>query len=74
MDLRTSGKVFSWWGGDIMAAVGTEYREDDLEDVRPPFSGENPASSGLDPTNNDFLLHPPRPDVIGDRQVTRVYA
>ena len=73
-DLRTSGKVFSWWGGDIMAAVGTEYREDDLEDLRPPFSGENPASSGLDPTNNDFLLHPPRPDVIGDRQVASLYA
>jgi iron complex outermembrane recepter protein len=43
-------------------------------DVRPPFSGENPASSGLDPTNNDFLLHPPRPDVFGDREVTSVYA
>lgn len=74
VDLRTTGRVLSWWGGDIMAAVGTEYREDDLEDLRPPFSGENPANSGLDTTNNDFLLHPPRPDVIGDRQVTSLYA
>jgi hypothetical protein len=30
--------------------------------------------SGLDPLNNDFLLHPPRPDVFGDREVTSVYA
>ena len=73
-DLRASGRVISWWGGDIMAAVGTEYREEELEDVRPPFSGENPVDSGLDPTNNDFLLHPPRPDVFGDRQVTSLYA
>ncbi|HEY0965990.1 MAG TPA: TonB-dependent receptor [Opitutaceae bacterium] len=73
-NLRTTGRLLSWWGGDIMAAIGTEYREEDLEDLRPPFSGENPASSGLDPTNNDFLLHPPRPDVIGDRQVASLYA
>lgn len=57
-----------------MAAFGTEYRKEKLSDVRPPFSGENPADSGLDNTNNDFLLHPPRPDVIGERDVTSVYA
>ena len=73
-DVRASGRVLSWWGGDIMAAVGAEHRREDLEDLRPPFSGENPASSGLDTTNNDFLLHPPRPDVLGDRDVTSVYA
>jgi outer membrane receptor protein involved in Fe transport len=73
-DLRTSGRLFRWWGGDVMAAFGGEYRTEDLNDLRPPFSGENPASSGLNPTDNDFLLHPPRPDVIGDRTVTSFYA
>jgi outer membrane receptor protein involved in Fe transport len=73
-DLRTSGTLFTLWGADVQAAFGAEYRREDLRDVRPPFSGENPASSGLDPLNNDFLLHPPRPDVFGDREVTSVYA
>ena len=73
-DLRANGRLFEWWGGEVKAALGAEYRREDLRDVRPPFSGENPASSGLDTTNNDFLLHPPRPDVFGDREVTSVYA
>jgi iron complex outermembrane receptor protein len=73
-DVRASGTVLSWWGGDIKAAIGAEHRREDLEDIRPPFHGENPASSGLETTNNDFLLHPPRPDVFGDRDVTSVYA
>ncbi len=73
-DIRATGQLFSWWGGDAQAAVGIEHRREDLEDVRPPFSGENPTSSGLSTTNNDFLLHPPRPDVFGDRDITSVYA
>ena len=73
-DLRFTGRVLRWWGGDIMASLGGEYRKDKLADLRPPFSGENPASSGLATTDNDFLLHPPRPDVLGDRDVTSFYA
>ena len=73
-DLRANGKLFALFGKDVMAAVGIEYRQEDLRDVRPPFSGENPPGSGLDVTNNDFLLHPPRPDVFGDREVTSAYA
>lgn len=73
-DLRATGTLFDLWGAEVKAAVGAEYRREDLRDVRPPFSGENPASSSLDTTNNDFLLHPPRPDVSGDREVTSVYA
>jgi outer membrane receptor protein involved in Fe transport len=73
-DAKVSGTLFSWWGGDVMAAFGVEHRRENLEDTRPPFSGENPASSGLDTTNNDFLLHPPRPDVLGDRKVTSAFA
>jgi len=72
-DLRATGTLFRYWGGEVCAALGAEYRLEDLEDLRPPFSGENPASSGLDPQNNDFLLHPPRPDVIGDRKVASFY-
>lgn len=73
-DVRVSGTLLSWWGGDIKAAFGIEQRIENLEDTRAPFHGENPAGSGLDTTNNDFLLHPPRPDVLGDRDVTSVFA
>jgi outer membrane receptor protein involved in Fe transport len=73
-DLRANGTLFSWFGGDVLSAVGAEHRREALRDVRPPFSGENPAGSGLDTTNNDFLLHPPRPDVIGERDVSSAYA
>lgn len=73
-DLRADGTLFPLWGADVKAAIGAEYRRENLRDVRPPFSGENPASSGLDPLNNDFLLHPPRPDVFGEREVTSLYA
>lgn len=73
-DLSASGTLFTLWGIEVKAAIGAEYREEKLRDVRPPFSGENPESSGLDPLNNDFLLHPPRPDVLGDRNVTSAYA
>jgi iron complex outermembrane recepter protein len=73
-DVRTSGTLFSLWGAEVKAAFGTEFRREELSDTRPPFSGENPASSGLDPLNNDFLLHPPRPDVFGEREVTSAYA
>jgi outer membrane receptor protein involved in Fe transport len=73
-DFRAGGTLFSWRGMDVQAAVGTEYRHEDLRDTRPAFHGENPADSGLDPTNNDFLLHPARPDVFGDRDVFSAYA
>ena len=73
-DLRTTGRLFQLWAGDVMAAIGAEYRFEDLKDLRPPFSGENPAGAGLSPTDNDFLLHPPRPDVRGDRNITSFYA
>jgi outer membrane receptor protein involved in Fe transport len=73
-ELRANGRLFEFRGIEVQAAVGAEFRRETLDDVRPPFSGENPAGSGLDPLNNDFLLHPPRPDVFGDRDVASVYA
>lgn len=72
-DLRATGRLFQWWGGEVQVALGTEYRVEDLKDLRPPFSGENPPESGLNPLDNDFLLHPPRPDVRGDRNVASFY-
>lgn len=72
-DARATGRVYTLWSGDIMIAVGGEYRREDLKDLRDPFGGENPAGSGLDPLDNDFLLHPPRPDVSGDRNVASFY-
>src|SRR5690606_2916468 len=66
--------LFTWWGGEVQAAVGAEHRREKLEDMRPPFSGENPPNSGLDTNDNDFLQHPPRPDVFGDRDVTSLFA
>lgn len=72
-DVRANGTLFSWRGRDVQAAFGAEYRHEDLRDTRPPYHGENPPDSGLDPTNNDFLLHPARPDVIGDRDVLSAY-
>lgn len=73
-ELRANGRLFELRGVEVQAAVGAEFRRETLDDVRPPFSGENPPGSGLDPLNNDFLLHPPRPDVFGDRDVASVYA
>jgi outer membrane receptor protein involved in Fe transport len=73
-DARATGPVFKLWAGDLRAAVGGEYRREDLKDLRPPFSGENPVGSGLDPLANDFILHPARPDVTGNRAVTSFYA
>jgi outer membrane receptor protein involved in Fe transport len=73
-DLRATGRLLSFAGRNVMAAAGGEYRTEGLDDLRPPFSGENPADSALDPLNNDFLLHPPRPDVRGDRRITSFYS
>src|SRR5439155_6274294 len=66
-------KLFKIWSGDVSAAAGAEYRKEDLKDLRPPFHGENPVGSGLDPTSNDFVLHPARPDVRGSRNVASLY-
>ena len=69
-----SGTLITLGAIDVQAAFGAEHRLEDLDDLRPPFHGENPADSGLPTTNNDFILHPARPDVRGDRNVTSAYA
>lgn len=72
-DVRATGKLLSIWTGDIQTAAGLEYRRETLSDTRPQFHGENGPGSSLDPLDNDFLLHPPRPDVFGHRHVTSAY-
>ena len=75
-DVRVSGRLLTLWAGDLSVAAGAEYRTEDLKDLRPPFSGDNggaPAGLGLDPLNNDFMLHPARPDVRGNRNVSSLY-
>jgi outer membrane receptor protein involved in Fe transport len=74
VDARASGTLVTFGSIDVQTAIGAEHRKENLEDLRPPFSGENPADSGLPTTNNDFILHPARPDVRGDRNVTSAYA
>ncbi len=74
IDAHATGRVYPLWSGDIHVALGGEYRREDLKDIRDAFAGESPASSGLDPLDNDFLLHPPRPNVSGDRTVISFYA
>jgi iron complex outermembrane receptor protein len=74
LDLRTSGEVIDLWSGPLSLAVGAEYREEELSHTRPPFAGLNPASSGLDPTNNDFIQASATANIVGGRTVTSAYA
>jgi outer membrane receptor protein involved in Fe transport len=73
VDLRASGQVVDLWAGPISAAFGGEFRKEEFVDYRPPYSGVNPASSGLDVNNNDFVTASPKPDSAGDRKVTSGY-
>ncbi|MBA3848602.1 MAG: hypothetical protein C0502_01225, partial [Opitutus sp.] len=73
-DFRASGELFPLWGGNTAsAAFGTEFRFETYSDVRPPFAGLNPANSGLDPLDNDFLAFSPNPDTDADREVAAAY-
>ena len=74
-DIRASGDLFSIWGGNtIGAAVGGEFRYEAFDDYRPAYAGLNPASSGLDPTGNDFVSFSPNSDTHANRHVSAAYA
>ncbi len=74
-DARASGELFSLWGGNVASsAAGAEIRYETYDSTRPPFSGQNPAGSGLDPTDNDFLAISPAADTHGHRHLEGVYA
>ena len=73
-DAKIGGSLLTIWSGDINAGVGVEYREEGYRDFRPPYAGMNPADSGLDPNDNDFIPASPKPDARGDRTVKSFYA
>jgi len=74
-DFHASGDLLPIWGGNtIGTAFGGEFRYEGYDDTRPPFAGLNPASSGLDPTTNDFLGFSPNSDTHGTRHVSAAYA
>ncbi len=73
-DIRASGNVYPIWGGNsIQGGLGGEYRYETYDDERPEFAGLNPAGSGLNPLDNDFLAFSPNPDTHADRNVAAVY-
>ncbi|MFI5335369.1 MAG: TonB-dependent receptor domain-containing protein, partial [Opitutales bacterium] len=74
LDLRAAGPLFHYWGNTVSLAAGAEYRKEEFIDHRPPFAGLNPASSGLNPLDNDFIQASPKPDSAGDRTVASAYA
>lgn len=73
-DVRASGPIFSYWDNTASLAVGGEFRKEEFRDHRPPYAGTNPADSGLDVNDNDFVQASPKPDSAGDRTVTSAYA
>ncbi len=74
IDVRTSGEIFHLWSGASSLAVGGEWRKEEYIETRAPYSGLNPASSGLDPNDNDFVTASAKPDAVGERTVASGYA
>ncbi|PTX98570.1 TonB-dependent receptor [Opitutus sp. ER46] len=74
LDVRASGEALRLWGGNALGmAFGAEYRYERYSDYRPPYAGLNPADSGLDPTDNDFLSFSANANTDGKRHVAAVY-
>jgi len=74
IDFKVSGEALQLWSGPLSVAAGGEYRVEELSHTRPPFAGLNPPTSGLDPTNNDFVQASATADIVGDRTVSSSYA
>jgi outer membrane receptor protein involved in Fe transport len=74
VDARASGELFNLWAGATSFSLGGEFRKEEYIESRPPYAGLNPAGSGLNPDDNDFLTASPKPDAHGDRTVYSAYA
>ncbi len=74
LDLRAGGEVYRLWAGPISVSMGGEFRKESYIEKRDPYAGLNPAGSGLDPNDNDFVTASPKPDARGDRTVASGYA
>ncbi|MGH7945641.1 MAG: TonB-dependent receptor domain-containing protein, partial [Opitutaceae bacterium] len=72
-DARAAGTLFRYWGHTVSLATGAEFRREEFKDIRAPFVGVNPAGSGLNPDDNDYLLASPKPDSSGSRDVYSAY-
>ncbi len=73
-DARVGGNVFELWAGAIPASFGVEWRREYKEDTKEPFAGTNPADSGLDPNNNDFITTSAKPNYHASRTIQSAYA
>ena len=74
-DFRASGDLLKIWGGNtIGGAFGGEFRYEAFDDYRPPYVGLNPASSGLNPLQTDFVSASSVPDTHGNRHIASAYA
>ena len=74
-DFRASGDLLKIWGGNtIGGAFGGEFRYEAFDDYRPPYVGLNPASSGLNPGQTDYVSASSVPDTHGNRHIASAYA
>ncbi len=73
LDLRLAGPVFRYWGNTVSLAAGGEGRREQFIDKRPPYAGTNPAGSGLNENDNDYVQASPKPDSSGNRKVYSAY-
>ncbi|MES2696528.1 MAG: TonB-dependent receptor [Verrucomicrobiota bacterium] len=72
-DWRIGGPLLRYWGNTAFIAVGGEARYEEFSDRRPAYVGTNPASSGLNTDDNDFVLFSPKPNSSGTRDVLSGY-
>ena len=72
-DVRASGPLFKYWGNTVSLAFGGEARREQFIDKRPLYAGTNPASSGLNIQDNDYVQASPKPDSSGNRSVYSAY-
>lgn len=72
-DFRATGDVLLPGDRVLQLAFGIEYRAERFSDWRAPYAGLNPADSGLDPEDNDFVQASPTANIRAHRNVAAVY-
>lgn len=73
-DFRVAGEMALGSLSVVDLAFGTEIRRETYADWRAPYAGLNPAGSGLDPEDNDFIQASPTADSSSHRNVQALYA
>ncbi len=72
-DIRTTGAVDIANARVAHLAFGAEFRAETFSDWRAPYAGLNPADSGLDPEDNDFIQASPTANIRARRNVAAFY-